>query len=101
MERLYQGKDLIAGYRIDSNGKPIVYPIIGPGGHRMTRDFPMNKDNRAERSDHDHHRSMWLTHGDVNGVDFWLDDAGCGKIVQRDGKTEVGRRRRRRADHSQ
>lgn len=87
---IYRGKELVAGYIFDSAGKPIVYPLIGPEGHRMTRNFPMNEDlGERERGDHDHHRSMWLTHGDVNGVDFWLDDENCGKIVHRSGTSEI------------
>ena len=58
----------LPGYQIDSNGKPIIYPLVGPGGHRLTRDFPMKDAGPNERDDHDHHRSLWLTHGDVNGV---------------------------------
>ena len=81
-----QGDRLFAGYRFDSNGKPIIYPLVGPGGHRMTRDFPMEEAGPNERNDHDHHRSFWLTHGDVNGVDFWLDDEHCGKIVHQSGE---------------
>jgi hypothetical protein len=84
-----QGDRLFAGYQLDSNGKPIIYPLVGPGGHRMTRDFPMKDAGPDERNDHDHHRSFWLTHGDVNGVDFWLDDEHCGKIVHRSGQTET------------
>jgi len=83
------GQDLFAGYMLDSNGKPIIYPLLGPGGQPMTRDFPMKKAGKQERNDHDHHRSLWLTHGNVNGIDFWLDDAHCGKIVHRDGKVEL------------
>ncbi|NND97396.1 MAG: PmoA family protein [Pirellulaceae bacterium] len=86
---IYRGDKLFAGYILDSGGKPIVYPIYGPGGHPMTRNFPMKKDVGIERGDHDHHRSMWLTHGDVNGIDFWLDDEGCGKIVHRSGETKI------------
>ena len=84
-----QGDELFAGYVLDSNGKPIIYPLVGPGGHRMTRDFPMKEAGPNEKSDHDHHRSFWLTHGDVNGVDFWLDDAHCGKIVQTKGSAKA------------
>ncbi|MDC0278965.1 PmoA family protein [bacterium] len=84
-----QGDRLFAGYLLDSNGKPIIYPLVGPGGHRMTRDFPMKDAGPSERNDHDHHRSFWLTHGDVNGVDFWLDDEHCGKIVHRKGSTKT------------
>ena len=88
---ILQGKDLFAGYMLDSNGKPIIYPLMGPGGQAMTRDFPMKKAGQHERNDHDHHRSLWLTHGNVNGIDFWLDDAHCGKIVHRDGKVELSK----------
>ena len=80
-----EGDQLFAGYVLDSNGKPIIYPLVGPGGQRLTRDFPMKEAGPNEKSDHDHHRSFWLTHGDVNGVDFWLDDDHCGKIVHRSG----------------
>ncbi|MGB7347028.1 MAG: PmoA family protein [Pirellulaceae bacterium] len=86
---IFVGNAPFAGYVVDSGGKPIVYPIRGPGGHAMTRNFPMKKDYGLESGDHDHHRSMWLSHGDVNGVDFWLDDQGCGKVVQRKGDAEV------------
>lgn len=86
---VYVGDQLFAGYRFDDGGKPIVYPVYGPDGLAMTRNFPMKKDIKGERSDHDHHRSLWLTHGDVNGVDFWLDDEGCGRIVHQDGSAKV------------
>jgi hypothetical protein len=80
-----EGDKLFAGYLSDSNGKPIIYPLIGPGGQRMTRNFPMTEAEPHEKSDHDHQRSLWLTHGEVNGIDFWLDDVHCGKIVQQKG----------------
>ncbi|MGB0595881.1 MAG: PmoA family protein [Rubripirellula sp.] len=81
-----QDGKLFAGYLLDSNGKPIIYPLQSADGRRVVRNFPMLEGTKSERSDHDHHRSMWLTHGDVNGIDFWLDDAHCGKIVQRTGQ---------------
>jgi len=49
---------------------PYIYPLLGPGGARMTRGFPMER-FEGESEDHPHHRSMWFTHGNVNGVDFW------------------------------
>ncbi|TWU42878.1 DUF6807 domain-containing protein [Novipirellula artificiosorum] len=87
--RILQGEDLFAAYLANSGGKPIVYPIEGPGGQRMTRDFPMLDSTPGEKHDHDHHRSLWFTHGDVNGVDFWADDEGSGKIVQIAGEAVV------------
>ena len=86
---VYSGESLFAGYVADSGGKPIIYPIHGPGGHPMTRNFPMRKNYGTENGDHDHQRSMWFTHGDINGVDFWTDDEASGKIVQRDIATEI------------
>jgi hypothetical protein len=72
------------------------YPVIGPGGAKMTRAYPMEK-VEGEETDHPHHRSIWFSHGDVNGVDFWGEDASykgtpkhpVGKILH-DGIVKVG-----------
>ncbi len=53
------------------------YPVIGPGGAKMTRNFPMEK-VEGEAQDHPHHRSLWFAHGNVNGVDFWAETASFG-----------------------
>lgn len=62
--------------------KPYIYPLIGPKGKPMTRNFPMNR-VAGETTDHPHHRSMWFTHGDVNGLDYWTEGPNRGKIVAR------------------
>ena len=64
--------------------KPVLWPIIGPTGKPMTRQWPMGEGKPEEREDHIHHRSLWFTHGDVNGVNFWSEHPGAGKIVHRD-----------------
>jgi hypothetical protein len=84
-----QNDALVAGYILNSNGKPIIYPLQSADGRRVVRDFPMVEGVESEKSDHKHHRSMWLTHGDVNGIDFWLDADHCGKIIQKDGSANV------------
>jgi Methane oxygenase PmoA len=63
-------------------GAPHVYfyPLIGPGGASMTRNWPM-KEVEGEEKDHPHHRSLWYSHGLVNGVDFWSETPKAGKIV--------------------
>jgi hypothetical protein len=78
--------------RVEINGKPFTeycfkdvprpfcYPLNGPGGLRMNRDWPM-KDTPGEERDHPHHRSLWFAHGEVNGHDFWTENPGTGKIV--------------------
>jgi hypothetical protein len=74
---------LFTEYLVESGGKPILWPIIGPTGKPMTRSFPMEKVS-GEKTDHPHHRSIWFTHGKVNGVDFWLEKKGNGVIKHRD-----------------
>ena len=63
-------------------GAPHVYfyPVLGPGGAPMTRNWPM-KEVEGEDRDHPHQRSLWYSHGAVNGVDFWSEGAKAGKIV--------------------
>ena len=34
----------------------------------------------GEEKDHQHHRSLWFSHGAVNGVDFWAETPKAGKI---------------------
>ena len=88
---LLQDDALVLRYEFVSGGKPIVYPIIGPGGTSMTRDFPMKPADKAGTKDHVHHRSLWFTHGEVNGIDFWMEGEKAGRIVHDDVVTsEVG-----------
>jgi hypothetical protein len=58
-------------YADHGRSKPVLYPVIGPGGARMTRDYPFKKGTPGEASDHPHHASLWFTHGQVNGISFW------------------------------
>ncbi|HUF62457.1 MAG TPA: PmoA family protein [Verrucomicrobiales bacterium] len=68
-----------ADLRHEGFRRPILYPIIGPHGVEMTRNYPMKEGVAGEAADHPHHQSLWYAHGDVNGVDFW---SNRGKIVQ-------------------
>ena len=82
---LNRGGELVLRYEFKSGGKPIVYPIVGPSGVAMTRDYPMKPVQAGGTKDHIHHRALWLTHGEVNGVDFWLEDEKkAGRIVHED-----------------
>jgi hypothetical protein len=67
-------------YRYAGFPQPILYPIIGPTGHGVTRNFPMASPP-GEEHDHPHHRSFWFGHGLVNGEDFWTERPGSGRIV--------------------
>ncbi len=72
---------LVTEYIPDDGPKPYYFPVIGPSGAAMTRAFPMKK-VEGEKYDHPHHRSLWFTHGKVNGVDFWSEMPGHGRIVE-------------------
>ena len=61
---------LFTEYNFKDAAFPYFYPVIGPTGVNITRHFPM-KEGENEEHDHPHQRSLWFTHGDVNGRDFW------------------------------
>jgi hypothetical protein len=63
--------------------RPYCYPVIGPGGAAMTRNWPMKDvpDLEPDTNDHKHHRSLWFAHGDINGYDFWSEDKKFGKTI--------------------
>jgi hypothetical protein len=63
--------------------RPYCYPLIGPGGAAMTRDWPM-KNTPGEEHDHPHHRSLWFAHGAINGHDFWSEQKAFGKTMHED-----------------
>lgn len=76
-----EGK-LVTRYVFSGAPKPYLYPIYAQTGAAMTRAFPMEQ-REGESTDHPHQRSFWFTHGDVNGVDFWVEAGQKGRIVHR------------------
>src|SRR5262245_53466248 len=66
--------------------RPIFWPVHAPSGAILTAKGP---------KDHPHHKSVWFCHGDVipegielknkikgiEGVDFWSERKGQGRIV--------------------
>ena len=50
--------------------KPVLYPVISPGGQTISRGFPLHP-QAGERVDHPHHVGIWFNHGEVQGLDFW------------------------------
>jgi hypothetical protein len=93
---------LFTEYVFQGHTKPILYPVIGPTGVGMTRNYPMREDVDNEALDHPHQKSLWFTHDDVNGVHFWLEyprkgsDLKPGRIVQK--KIEIDANRIRTED---
>ncbi|MHC4586112.1 MAG: DUF6807 domain-containing protein [Planctomycetota bacterium] len=54
--------------------RPFLFPVIAPSGYSLTR---MGHPHDPES--HSHHNSVWISHHDVNGTNFW-SDGGSGKI---------------------
>ncbi len=81
--RVELGGQLFTEYIFKGAPRPYFFPVIAADGTQLNRDFPMKKDTPGEELDHPHHRSLWFTHGDVNGLDFWAETNGAkqGKIV--------------------
>jgi len=55
--------------------RPFLFPVVGPSGRPLTR---MGHPHDPES--HAHHNSVWVSHHDVNRVDFWSNNRG-GRIV--------------------
>jgi len=65
--------------------KPFLAPLRSASGKIVTRRFPMER-VEGESKDHLHHRGLWFSYDDVNGVKFWENDPtytkpNIGKIV--------------------
>ena len=59
-------------YGSDAN-KPFLAPLRSASGKIVTRHFPMET-IAGESHDHLHHRGLWFSYDDVNGVKFWEND---------------------------
>lgn len=57
---------------VDAN-KPYLWPLRTADGKIVTRRWPMEKDT-GESHDHIHHRGLWFSYDDVNGIKFWGND---------------------------
>lgn len=73
-------------YRFGSSEvRPYFYPLVGPSGVAMTRNYPMRA-VEGESTDHPHHRSLYIAFGEVNGVDVWAEPPhpNTGRIVHQE-----------------
>jgi hypothetical protein len=62
---------LFTEYLTKAGTSPAMWPIIGPTGKPMTRSYPVGPRERGETDDHPHHQSLWFTHDEVSGNNFW------------------------------
>jgi hypothetical protein len=53
--------------------KPFFGPLRSASGKIVTRRFPMEM-VQGESRDHLHHRGLWFTYDDINGVKYWEND---------------------------
>jgi hypothetical protein len=80
------GKPFTTFHRGEDANKPYLAPLRSASGKIVTRQFPMQRDVPGESKDHLHHRGLWFTYDDVNGVKFWENDPSytkgkIGKVV--------------------
>jgi hypothetical protein len=90
------GDHLVGRYHIGpAVAKPYFWPLNAPNGKPVTRGWPMADAAPEDEKDHIHQKSAWFCHGDiipegiklvklikiVEGVDFWSETPGHGKIV--------------------
>jgi hypothetical protein len=59
-------------------GKPFLAPVRSASGKIITRRFPMEK-VEGESRDHLHHRGLWFSYDDVNGIKFWENEPSYDK----------------------
>jgi Methane oxygenase PmoA len=70
---LLAAQDCFVIFRYVTGPRPHVATLCGPSGRNLLEDSPV---------DHLHHRGLWWGHGDVNGVDFYLElGTGRGRIA--------------------
>ncbi|MEO8271813.1 MAG: PmoA family protein [Aureliella sp.] len=88
---VWLGDEVFTEYIFKGYEKPILYPVIGPSGIGMTRNWPMRDGVENEAHDHPHHKSIWFGHMEVNGESFWHSGETAGttvsKVVSIDGNT--------------
>jgi len=72
--RILQDGKPFAEYIVNQGNKPFLWPVYGPTGKPMTRDYPM-KDVEGEQQDHVHQRGISFGHEGVGGFDSWAEKA--------------------------
>lgn len=61
------GKETLCWHYDEKYPRPFFFPFTGPSGESLTRMGHPGAEN------HDHHRSVWFAHADINGHNFWAD----------------------------
>jgi len=73
--------EYFTSYHYDKNLlKPFLSPVIGPFGHTVTRG---DESPEGHNHDHLHHRSLWVSYGEVNHADFWSEGNEAGRQLHK------------------
>lgn len=78
---VYVGKDLFTAYNYGRQWvRPFLYPVIGPHGVQVTRNWPVSDHVKDEMRDHPHHKSIWVAYGECGAskVDNWSEEPNHG-----------------------
>ncbi len=68
---VYFGDNLFTSYIYPDNiKKSCLWPVVTSEGTEITRGYPLKK-APGESFDHPHQVGIWMTYGDVNGIDYW------------------------------
>lgn len=65
------GRELTRYHFGTSLRRPFLYPLAGPEGISLTR-----MGHPQDPVGHSHHNSVWISHNDVGGAEFWSDRGG-------------------------
>lgn len=84
---LVDGKPFTTYFFSPDLPRPYFHPLRSADGTVITRGFPMisNAPGEEKDRDHPHHKSCWVSYGDVDGVDYWSSETAKvpGHIVNR------------------
>lgn len=69
----FDGRELTCYHFGESLRRPFLYPFVGPEGHCLTR-----MGHPRDPFGHSHHNSVWISHQNLAGVDFWADRLATG-----------------------
>jgi hypothetical protein len=89
-----EGKPFTTFYYGANVNKPYLAPLRSASGKIVTRHYPMEQ-VEGESRDHLHHRGLWFSYDDVNGVKFWENDPSYkppnkGRILVRGAELKPG-----------
>ncbi len=83
------GKPYTDFFLAPGGNKPYVWPLSTAAGILVTRRFPMEK-VEGEQTDHPHHRGLFFSHGEVNGINFWATETILEESERRPDGAEEG-----------